>query len=144
MIEITDDILIREDDLIFKASRSSGPGGQNINKVNTRITLLFDVLNCGSLSDTQKQQILERLATRANKNGAIRVVSQKFRTQKANRNAAIERLREFLKEALKTRPLRKKTKVPYSAKLRRLGDKRRRSLLKQQRAKKNRAENLAD
>jgi len=71
MIEITDNISIREDELIFKASRSAGPGGQNVNKVNTRITLFFDVPNCESFSDVQKSRILSRLATRAYKNGLV-------------------------------------------------------------------------
>jgi len=144
MIEITDNISIREDELIFKASRSSGPGGQNVNKVNTRITLLLDVANCESFSDVQKRRILSRLATRADKNGLVRVASQRFRTQKANRRAAVERLQQLLAEALKTRPVRKKTKIPYAAKQRRLQEKRRRSLLKRQRAKRNLAEDFAD
>jgi ribosome-associated protein len=144
MIEIIDDIFIREDELIFRASRSGGPGGQNVNKVNTRITLFFDVANCESFSDVQKRRILSRLATRADKNGLIRVASQRFRTQKANRRAAVERLQQLLAEALKTRPVRKKTRIPYAAKQRRLEEKRRRSLLKQQRAKRNLAEDFAD
>ena len=144
MIEITDNICIREDELIFKASRSSGPGGQNVNKVNTRITLLLDVANCESFSDVQKRRILSRLATRADKNGLVRVASQRFRTQKANRRAAVERLQQLLAEALKTRPVRKKTKIPYAAKRRRLEEKRRRSLLKRQRAKRNLGEDFAD
>jgi len=144
MIEITDNISIRDDELIFKASRSGGPGGQNVNKVNTRITLFFDVANCESFSDVQKRRILSRLATRADKNGLVRVASQRFRTQKANRRAAVERLQQLLAEALKTRPVRKKTKIPYAAKKRRLEEKRRRSLLKQQRAKRNLAEDFAD
>jgi len=144
MIEIANDTFIREGELIFKASRSSGPGGQNINKVNTRITLFFDLANCESFSGVQKQRILARLATRADKNGVIRVVSQKFRTQKANRKAAVERLQELLREALKTRPVRKKTKVPCAVKQRRLEQKRWRSLLKQQRAKRSWAEDLTD
>lgn len=143
MIEVTNDIFIREDELIFKASRSGGPGGQNINKVSTRVTLLFDVANCESFSDVQKQRILARLATRADKNGVMRVVSQKFRTQRANRKAAVERLGELLRQALKTQPVRKKTKIPYAVKQRRLEEKRRRSLLKQQRTKSHRAEDLA-
>ena len=137
MIEITRDTFINEDELVFKVSRSSGPGGQNINKVNTRITLFFDVANCGSLSDQQKQRIFVRLATRADKNGVLRVISQKFRTQRANRRAAVERLQQLLTESLKTRPIRKKSKVPYAAKQRRLEEKRRRSLLKRQRSAKN-------
>ncbi len=144
MIGIADNISIREDELIFRASRSGGPGGQNVNKVNTRITLFFDVANCESFSDVQKRRILSRLSTRADKNGLIRVVCQKFRTQKANRIAAVERLQQLLAEALKTRPARKKTKVPYAVKQRRLEEKRRRSLLKQQRAKRNLAEDFAD
>ena len=144
MIVITDDIFICEDELIFKASRSGGPGGQNVNKVNTRITLLFDVANCESFSDVQKRRILSRLSTRADKNGLIRVASQRFRTQKANRRAAVERLQQLLAEALKTRPVRKKTRIPCAAKKRRLEEKRRRSLLKQQRAKRNLAEDFAD
>ena len=137
MIEITDDIAICEDELVFKASRSGGPGGQNVNKVNTRVTLFFDVAGCEGLSDIQKQRILRRLATRADKNGVVRVVSQKFRTQKANRRAAMERFQELLREALKTKPVRKKTKVPERARRRRLEEKKRRSMLKRQRAERD-------
>ncbi|MHC4144993.1 MAG: alternative ribosome rescue aminoacyl-tRNA hydrolase ArfB [Planctomycetota bacterium] len=142
MIQIVDDISIPEDELVFKASRSGGPGGQNVNKVNTRVTLFFDVANCENLSGTQKRRILTRLATRIDKNGVLRVVSQKYRTQKANRRVAVERLQQLLVDALKIRPARKKTRVPYAVKQRRLEDKRRRSLLKQQRARKNIAENF--
>ena len=137
MIEITRNTFINKDAFVFKVSRSSGPGGQNINKVNTRITLFFDVSNCESLSDWQKQRILTRLATRVDKNGVLRVVSQKFRTQKANRRVAVERLQELLTDVLKIRPIRRKRKVSYAAKKRRLEEKRRRSLLKRQRSTKN-------
>ncbi|TKJ38676.1 MAG: aminoacyl-tRNA hydrolase [Planctomycetes bacterium B3_Pla] len=142
MIQIVDDISIPEDELVFKASRSGGPGGQNVNKVNTRVTLFFDVENCESLSGTQKRRILTRLATRIDKNGVLRVVSQKYRTQKANRRVAVERLQQLLADALKIRPVRKKTRIPYAVKQRRLEEKRQRSLLKQQRASKNIAENF--
>ena len=144
MIEITKNISIRDDELFFKASRSAGPGGQNVNKVNTRITLLFDVANCESFSDVQKRRILSRLATRADKNGILRVVSQRFRTQSANRRAAVERLQQLLVQALKTRPVRKKTRIPYAAKQRRLEEKKRRSLLKQQRARRKLGEDFGD
>ncbi len=130
MIEINNKIQIRENELIFKFSRSSGPGGQNVNKVNTKVTLFFDAANCGNLTDVQKQQILGRIGGRADKNGVIRVVSQKGRTQGANRQAAIERLAELLKGALKRTVTRKKTAVPYAAKQRRLEAKKRRSIIK--------------
>jgi len=144
MILITDDILINEDELVFKVSRSSGPGGQNINKLNTRITLLFDVANCRSLSDFQRQRIVTSLSSRIDKNGVLRVVSQKFRTQEANRRAAVERLQQLLIEALKTQPVRKESKVPYAAKRRRLEEKRQRSLLKRQRLTKNLSGDFTD
>ncbi len=134
MIEIKNNIFVSEEELVFRFSRSGGPGGQNVNKVNTRVTVLFDAANCESFSDEQKRLILKRLATRANKNGVIRVVSQKHRTQKANRAAAVERLGELLREALKKRSVRKKTAVPERAKQKRLEEKKRRSMLKKQRA----------
>ena len=135
MIRIRDDIVISANALVFKFSRSAGPGGQNVNKLNTRVTLLFDVAGCESLTGAQKKRVLRHLATRANKNGVIRVVSQKHRTQKANREATIERLGELLRAALKTKPVRKKTKVPRWARERRLEEKKQRSILKRQRAR---------
>jgi len=137
MIEIQDDIFICEDSLVFKFSRSGLPGGQNVNKVNTRVTVFFDVVNCDGFSDSQKRQILKRLATRANKNGVLRVVSQRHRTQKANRQAAVERLSQLLKEALKKKAVRKETAVPERARQKRLKEKKRRSLLKRQRAERD-------
>lgn len=137
MIEINSRIVIPEEELTFKFSRSGGPGGQNVNKVNTRVTLLFDAANATSFSDAEKKRILKRLATRANKQGIVRVVSQRYRTQKANREATIERLGELLRGALKKKAMRKKTAVPEHARQKRLEEKRRRSLLKRQRAEKN-------
>ena len=136
MIEITEGIFINEDEFVFKASRSAGPGGQNVNKVNTRITLFFDVANCDNFSAQQKKRILLKLSTRTDRNGLIRISSQKHRTQKANRRAAIEKLQKLLAEALKTRPVRKKTKIPYAAKQRRLEEKKHRGRLKQIRSDK--------
>jgi len=144
MIKIKDGIEISEERIVFKYSRSGGPGGQSVNKVNTRVTALFDVANCESFSDGQKKRILTRLSTRANKDGVIRVVSQKFRTQKANRRVAVERLVELLREALKKKPVRKKTKVPEAAKRRRLEEKKRRSMLKRRRTKRILAEDFED
>jgi ribosome-associated protein len=135
MIRIGDGTVIPDECLTFKASRSSGPGGQNVNKVNTQVAVFFDVTKAGTLSEAQKKLILTRLSTRASKQGVIRVVSQRYRTQKANRTAALERLRQLLTEALHKKPVRKKTKPPGWAKQKRLQEKNRRSILKKQRAK---------
>ncbi|MHC4790590.1 MAG: alternative ribosome rescue aminoacyl-tRNA hydrolase ArfB [Planctomycetota bacterium] len=144
MIEITKAVKISEDGFVFKASRSSGPGGQHVNKVNTRITLFFDVANCSSFSDSQKERILRHLSTRASKAGVLRIVSQRYRSQKANRELAVQRLVELLRGAIQTKPTRKKTKIPQTVKRRRLEEKKRRSILKQQRAKKDFSDELLD
>lgn len=137
MVQIDDNTVIGDDELVFKASRSSGPGGQNVNKVNTRIMLLFDVAGSPSLSERQKQRIGRKLATRIDKRGVLRVVSQKGRTQEANRKAAAERLVQLLAEALKRRAVRKETKVPVGAREQRLKEKKQRGALKQQRSRKD-------
>jgi ribosome-associated protein len=137
MIKSSRGIFIPEDELVFKFSRGGGPGGQNVNKVNTRVTVLFDVANATSLSDVQKGQILKGLASRADRNGVIRVVSQQYRTQRANRRTAVERLEELLWRALKKKKERRKTKVPEAAKRKRLEEKRRRGFLKKQRAERS-------
>lgn len=137
MLEIDANTQIDESELFFKASRSGGPGGQNVNKLNTRVTLLFDVAGSPSLSDEQKRRILRGLATRIDKRGVLRVVSQRFRTQKANCQAAVERFVRLLAEALTPKPVRRRTKVPARARQRRLDDKKHRSRLKQQRSGKD-------
>ncbi len=134
MHNVTDQLTIPEEELSFTASLSSGPGGQNVNKVNTRVTLWFDVANSQSLSVSQKDRILSRLTTRVNKKGVLRVVSQKYRSQAANRETALERFVELLREALKEEKPREKRKVSQAAKQRRLDEKRRRGLIKRERS----------
>jgi ribosome-associated protein len=135
MIKIKERILIGEDELSFTFSRSSKPGGQNVNKISSRVTLLFDVANSPSLTAEHKNQIMTRLGTRINKDGVLRVIAQRHRRQAANREAAVERFVELLQETLKPVKARKKTRISLAAKKRRLNGKKRRSRLKQERAK---------
>lgn len=135
MIMINEHISIPDDELVFTASHSSGPGGQNVNKLSTKVTLWFDVANSPSLSPEQKDLLMRRLANRINKDGVLRIISQQTRSQAANRELAIERFLELLRDALRQVPIRKKTRVSRAAKLRRLEEKGQRSLLKQERAK---------
>jgi ribosome-associated protein len=134
MLEITNNILIPLRELSFTFSRSSKPGGQNVNKVNTRVTLIFDLLHSPSLSAAQKIRIRQHLAGRINKQGLLRVVSFRYRTQAANRVAAIERFASLLREALHETKPRKKTRQPRSAKESRLAAKKHRGRIKQMRS----------
>jgi len=129
-------IYISGDEFVFKASKSSGPGGQHVNKVNTRVSLYFDVNSSESFSEGQKKKTLKKLQSRANNQGVLRIVSQKFRSQKANRKAAIEKLIGLLRDCLKKRKRRKKTEPSYKSKLERLEEKKQRSQVKRQRKKK--------
>ena len=136
MLKITDQLSIPSGELRFTASRSSGPGGQRLNKVSTRVILRFDVTGSPSLSSEQKSRILSRLATRISKAGVLRVVSQQTRSQAANREVALERFVALLQTALQEKPPRKKTRVSTAAKQRRLDAKKRRSRVKKQRSQK--------
>jgi len=133
MIEINPSVSIPESELRFRASRSSGPGGQNVNKVNSRITIEFDLDGSPSLSDEQKAKIREKLAARISTEGILQVSSQKFRTQRGNRDEAIAQFARLLRAALHEKPRRKKTKVSKAAKQRRLDDKKARAQLKRDR-----------
>jgi len=131
MIRLTDNLVISDADIVCKFSRSAGPGGQNVNKLNTRVTLLFNLAGCKGLTDEQKKRIFPRLASRISDKGLLKIVSQRHRTQHANRRAAMNRLAELLEAALEDTPARRPTVIPYAAKQNRLRRKRRRSELKQ-------------
>jgi ribosome-associated protein len=121
-------------------SRSSGPGGQNVNKVNTRVTVRFDLNHCTDLSQADKGRIRRKCATRCSQDGMIRVTSQKYRTQKENRDAALQRLHELINTAL-VRPRRRiKTKPTVASQQRRLEQKKQRGQLKRQRSLRHRPE----
>ena len=128
-------IQIPEDELVFKASRSSGPGGQNINKLNTKVAVILDIENSRYLNREQKKIILKKLAARITKDKKLITISQKFRTQKANRDFAVEKLCEIIQAALKRPKPRKATKPTTAAVENRLKQKKLKSLLKQQRKK---------
>jgi len=135
MIPPSSKIQILENEIVFKASRSSGPGGQNINKLNTKVAVIFDIENSGFLNPQQKEIILKKLGNRITKDSRLIVESQKFRTQKANRDFAVEKLMELIENALKKPKIRKPTKPTAAAVERRLKRKKSKSLLKQQRKK---------
>ncbi|MFQ5738490.1 MAG: alternative ribosome rescue aminoacyl-tRNA hydrolase ArfB [Acidobacteriota bacterium] len=134
MIQVTPEVSISESELKFTASRSSGPGGQNVNKVSSRVSLTFDLKASPSLSDDQKKRILRCLSSRINKEGVLRIASQEHRTQAANRRAVVERFVQLLAHCLRPRRLRRHTAIPERVRLHRLREKSRRSELKRLRA----------
>lgn len=112
--------------ITFSFDRSGGAGGQNVNKLNTRATLWFDLPSCPLLSAEQKRCVRERLARRIAADERLRVVAQSARTQLANRLAAQERLIELLRSALHVPESRRPTRPTAGSRRRRLDDKRRR------------------
>jgi len=122
-------------ELAFTTSRSGGPGGQHVNKVSTRVTLHFDVDRSPSLSDEQREVLRRRLATRISKDGRLRVVAQRHRSQAANRDEAVERFVALLRAALAPRTPRRATRVPVGERRRRVDDKRRRAEVKKGRSR---------
>ena len=134
-MRITDKLSIPLAELSFAASRSGGPGGQNVNKVNTQVMLRFDVSGSTSLSEWQRSRILSRLATRITRNGVLVITSRRHRTQLANRAAATKRFAELVQAALKRRPVRKMTRPTRASQERRLESKKRRGRQKQARSK---------
>ena len=125
MPRINDEVTIDDDELRFEFARSSGPGGQNVNKVETKVRLLFDLYSSRSLNAPQRELIAERLGTRITKHGILFVTSQRHRSREANRKATIERFTELLNQALSEEEPRVRTKTPKSQKQRRLESKRR-------------------
>lgn len=140
MIEISPGLGISERELLFSCDRSPGPGGQNVNKAHTRVTLMFNVSSSMSLSSQQKKRICQALGTRISRDGVLRVVSCKERTQLANRRAAVNRFIELMGEAVTSAKPRKATQPPASADRQRLNGKAARSTIKQLRQSKVAAE----
>ena len=135
MISILPGLEIPEAELEFVASRSGGPGGQNVNKVSSRVTLRFDLERTTALSAEQLKLIRSRLATRINKDGVLQITSQVTRSQDLNREDAVARFAELLRMALHQEKKRVKTKVSRTAKEQRLQEKKNRTQIKQGRGK---------
>jgi ribosome-associated protein len=136
MIRITHHIAIDESEISESFIRSSGPGGQNVNKLATAVQLRFDVRNSPSLPDEVRAR-LERLAgRRLTREGVLIITAQRFRTQERNRDDALERLIELVRAATVRPVVRRPTKPTFASKVRRLEGKKRRGDVKARRTAK--------
>ncbi len=122
-------------ELQFYTSRSSGPGGQNVNKVNSKVELRFDLANSQLLTDEQKAVLIQKLASKLTNDGLLIVVSQRDRSQLSNKEDAINRFYQLLSKALTPTKTRKKTNPSRSSVEKRLEVKRIKSEIKQNRRK---------
>ncbi len=111
-------ITIAESELEFSFVRSSGPGGQNVNKVNSKAVLRWNVATSRCIADTVRARLLERLAARLTRDGALIVTSDRYRDQGRNREDCIAKLHEMVAAAARVPKQRRETKPSYSSRLR--------------------------
>ncbi len=129
------DVIFRE--LLFKAVRSSGAGGQHVNKVATRVELSFDILNSEGLSDTEKERLVEKLENRLTKDHILLLQGDTTRSQHRNKEIVITRFFKLLTDSLKVSKKRKPTKPSKSAIEKRLQNKQKNASKKESRKKPN-------
>lgn len=125
-IRIDNKVSIPAAEFDFRFSRSSGPGGQHAQKSSTRVELLFDVAGSPSLTDEQRARVSKRLSSYVDDDGVLHLVSQSERSQWRNRQEVVERFKELMREALKQRKKRKRTRPTVASQERRLQRKKRR------------------
>jgi len=130
MLEITPNLSIADDELVERFVRSSGPGGQNVNKVASAVELRFDALNSPSLPEDLRARLLARRDRRITDEGVIVISAQRFRTQERNREDARERLAALILAANHVAKKRVATRPTRASKERRLGAKKERSQVK--------------
>ncbi|MGP5371789.1 alternative ribosome rescue aminoacyl-tRNA hydrolase ArfB [Psychrobacter alimentarius] len=134
MIFISNTISLNDNDVDISAMRSQGAGGQNVNKVSSAIHLRFDILG-SSLTDAQKQRLLDSKDSRITKEGVLIIKAQQFRTQERNKIDAFERLQSFIIKATHVNKTRKPTKPSRNAKRKRVDQKTQRGKTKALRGK---------
>lgn len=120
-------------ELIWSYSRSSGPGGQNVNKVSTKARMEWPVAENSSLPEAVRERFLARYASQINSRGMLVLASQRTRSQQQNRHDLLERLRQMLEEVAEAPARRRRTRHSRASRARRLAEKRRRSQTKQTR-----------
>ena len=132
-IEVNEFLSIPRSEVEAKASRSSGAGGQHVNKTSSRIELSWNIRQSRSLTDEQRELLEERLASRISEDGSVRVISSETRSQLRNRELAEARLADLVARSLRVRKKRRPTRRPRSANEARLTEKKKHSEKKRDR-----------
>jgi len=130
MIRVNRSIALAESEIAFEFIRSSGPGGQNVNKVATAVRLTFDIRRSTSLPSDVQERLLRLAGKRAGADGVLAIVARRHRTQEANRRDAVERLVELVGRAAERPRQRRETRPTAASKRRRLEAKKRRAKMK--------------
>lgn len=137
MLPITPTLSLDEREIEWEFVRSSGAGGQNVNKVSSAAQLRFDITASPALSDEIKARLKRLAGKRANAAGVLLIKAQSFRTQERNRQDALDRLTDLIRQAAPAPTIRQKTRPTYASQRRRLEAKRHQSERKQQRGQAN-------
>ena len=132
-LRVNESVVIPRAELEIRASRSSGAGGQHVNKTSSRIEISWNIARSGAVTDEQRARLLQKLSSRLSEDGAIRVVASDTRSQLRNREAAEQRLAETIAKALVVPRKRKPTKRPRAADEARLVEKKKHSERKRER-----------
>lgn len=133
MIQINENIKINESEIREEFIRSSGPGGQNVNKVATAVQLRFDVRHSPSLPEEVKERLIKLAGNRITEDGELIITAKRFRTQGKNREDALQRLIDLIHKAAQKPKVRRRRKISLISKYRRLEEKRKISEKKRQR-----------
>ena len=133
MLQITSSISIPDNELTFTFVRSSGPGGQNVNKVATAAQLRFDVRNSPSLPVDIKERLIKLAGTRMTQDGMLVIEAKRYRTQEQNRADALLRLTGLLEKAARRPRVRHATRPSLAARVKRIESKKKRGAVKKQR-----------
>lgn len=133
MLKVTESITLDEGELRFRFVRASGPGGQNVNKVATKVQLRFDAAHSESIPDEVRTRLLRLAGRRATSEGIVIIEANRFRSQERNREEAVQRLINLLRRASERPRSRKKTSPTSASRERRLEEKHRRGEIKRMR-----------